>query len=55
MIRRIAISRSQPFPVILKYTEIRSYIFTTVFVLLNVAVPYHPVIGALPNCLDRFG
>jgi hypothetical protein len=55
MISRIAISRSQPFPVIVKYTEIRSYILTTVFVLQNVAVPYHLVIGALPNCLDRFG
>ena len=40
MIGGIAISRSQPFPVILKYTEIRSYIFTTGFVLLNVAVPW---------------
>jgi hypothetical protein len=50
MIGGIAISRSQPFPVIVKHTEIRSYIFTTVFVLLNVAVTYHPVIGALPNC-----
>ena len=55
MIRRIAISRSQPFPVIVKYTEIRSYTSTTLFVLINVAVPYHPVIGALPNCPDRFG
>ena len=55
MIRRIAISRSQPFPVILKYIEIRSYIFATVFVLQNAAVPYHPVIGALPNYPDGFG
>jgi len=40
MISRIAIARPQPFPRILKYTDIRSYIFTAVFVLLNVAVPW---------------
>ena len=40
MISRIALSKSQPFPVILKYTDIRSYIFTAVFVLLNVTVPW---------------
>ncbi len=40
MINRIAISKPQPFPVILKYTEIRSYIFTGVFTLLSVAVPW---------------
>ena len=40
MINRIAIAKSQPFPMILKYTDIRSYILTGVFVLLNVAVPW---------------
>ncbi len=40
MINTIAVSKSQPFPVVLKYTETRSYIFTSVFVLLNVAVPW---------------
>ncbi len=40
MINRIAISKPQPFPVILKYTQIRSYIFIGVFTLLNVAVPW---------------
>lgn len=39
MISSIAISRPQPFPIILKYTDVRSYIFTGVFVLLSVAVP----------------
>ena len=39
MIRSIAISRPQPFPMILRYTDVRSYIFTGVFVLLSVAVP----------------
>ncbi len=40
MINRIAISRPQPFPVILKYTEIRSYIFAGVFISLAAAVPW---------------
>lgn len=40
MINRIAISKPQPFPVILRYTEIRSYVFTGVFTLLAVAVPW---------------
>jgi len=40
MINRIAISKLQPFPVILSYTEIRTYIFVGAFVLLNVAVPW---------------
>lgn len=40
MINRIAISKPQPFPVILKYTGIRSYIFIGVFTLLAVAVPW---------------
>lgn len=40
MINRIAISRPQPFPVTLKFTEIRSYIFASVFVVLSVAAPW---------------
>ncbi|MFC2017506.1 ECF transporter S component [Chloroflexota bacterium] len=40
MINRMAISKSQPFPVILEYTEIRSYIFASVFILLDVTVPW---------------
>jgi len=40
MISRIAISKPQPFPVILKYTKILSYIFTGVFTLLSVAAPW---------------
>ena len=40
MINRIAISKPQPFPVILKFTEIRSYLFAGVFVALNIAVPW---------------
>ncbi|MFC2066089.1 ECF transporter S component [Chloroflexota bacterium] len=40
MISRIAISRPQPFPMILKYNDIRSYIFTGVFALLSVAAPW---------------
>ncbi|MFC1977653.1 ECF transporter S component [Chloroflexota bacterium] len=40
MINRIAISKPQPFPTILKYTDIRTYIFTAVFTLLSVAVPW---------------
>lgn len=40
MINRIAVSKLQPFPVILKYTEIRSYIFIGAFTLLSVAVPW---------------
>lgn len=40
MISRIAVSKLQPFPVILKYTEIRSYIFIGAFTLLSVAVPW---------------
>ena len=40
MICRVAISKSQPFPVILKFTDIRSYILTAVFVLLSVLTPW---------------
>lgn len=40
MIGRIAISKPQPFPVVLRYTDIRSYVFTLVFVLLDVLAPW---------------
>lgn len=40
MISRIAISKPQPFPIILKYTDIRSYVFTVVFVSLAVFTPW---------------
>ncbi len=40
MISRIAIAKPQPFPIVLKYTDIRSYVFTFVFVLLDVLVPW---------------
>ena len=39
MISRVAISKPQSFPIMLKYTDIRSYVFTFVFVLLSVLVP----------------
>lgn len=39
MIRKIAIS-AQPLPLLLKYTDIRSYALIAVFVLLNVLVPW---------------
>ncbi len=40
MIGKIAISKPPSFPIILKYTDIRSYVLTIVFVLLNVLVPW---------------
>ena len=40
MISRMALSKPLPFPLILKYTDIRSYVFTLVFVLLDVSVPW---------------
>jgi len=40
MINRIAISRAQPFPVVLKYNNIRSYALTAGFVLAAVLVPW---------------
>ena len=40
MINRVAITKPQPFPIILKYADIRSYVFTLVFILLDVAVPW---------------
>ncbi len=38
MISRIAVSQPQPLSIVLKYTDIRSYALTFVFVLLNVSV-----------------
>lgn len=40
MISRIAVSKPQPLSIILKYTDIRSYVLTFVFVLLDVSVPW---------------
>ncbi|TRZ94710.1 MAG: ECF transporter S component [Dehalococcoidia bacterium] len=40
MINKIAISKPQPFPVVLKYNDIRSYALTAVFVLAAVLVPW---------------
>ena len=40
MINRIAISKARPFARTLGYTDIRSYVFTGIFVLLSVAVPW---------------
>jgi hypothetical protein len=34
------VSDTRSFPVVLKFTDIRSYVFTAVFVLLSVLVPY---------------
>ena len=40
MISRIAISTPQPFPKVLRYTDISSYLFTAGFIALDVAVPW---------------
>jgi riboflavin transporter FmnP len=40
MIKSIAISKPQFFPVVLKYTDIRSYVFTAIFVALAVLLPW---------------
>jgi len=40
MINRIAISTPQPFPKVLRYTDISSYLFTAGFIALDVAVPW---------------
>jgi len=40
MINRVVISRSRPLPMALYYTDIRSYVFTGLFVALNVLVPW---------------
>lgn len=39
MINRIAFAKPQPFPIVLRYTDIRSYLFTLAFILLDVGVP----------------
>ncbi len=40
MLNRLAISKTQSFPMVLKYTDIRSYIFTFTFISLAVATPW---------------
>ena len=40
MISRLAVSKPRPSPMVLKYTDIRSYGLTFVFVLLSVLVPW---------------
>ncbi|MFC1939655.1 ECF transporter S component [Chloroflexota bacterium] len=40
MISRIAVSKPEPFSIVLKYNDIRSYVFTLVFVLLDILVPW---------------
>ncbi len=40
MIERIAISRPSPLPLVLKYSDIRSFVITLVFVSLNLWVPW---------------
>ena len=40
MISKIATSKAQPFPIVLRYTDIRSYVITVIFVLLSVLVPW---------------
>lgn len=40
MINRIATSNVVTLPIVLRYTDIRSYVFTVAFVLLNIAVPW---------------
>jgi len=40
MITKIAISKGQLFPIVLRYTDIRSYAFTAVFILLDICMPW---------------
>ncbi len=40
MINKIAASKPDPFPMLLKYTDIRSYIFTAFFIMLAVLMPW---------------
>lgn len=40
MISRMALAKPQPLPIVLRYTDVRSYVFTFVFVLLAVLVPW---------------
>ena len=37
---RIAVAKAMPLPVVLKYVDLRSYVFTTIFVALGVSVPW---------------
>ncbi len=40
MINKIALSKPQPFPMVLKYKDIRSYVFTSIFISLAVLTPW---------------
>ncbi len=40
MIDKVVISKPQPFPIVLRYSDIRSYVFTLVFVFLSILVPW---------------
>lgn len=40
MIKSVTISKQQPFPMVLRYTDVRSYLLTGLFVLLSVMVPW---------------
>ena len=40
MISRVALSESRFFPKVLTFTDLRSYVFTAAFVLLDVAIPW---------------
>jgi hypothetical protein len=40
MITRVAVSKPQSFPLVLRYTDVRSYVFTSVFVVLSVLAPW---------------
>jgi hypothetical protein len=53
MISRIAISESRLFPKVLTYTNVRSYVFTVVFISLAVATPwvFHQFYPAGPTFL----
>lgn len=53
MSSRIATAKPDPFPMILKYTDIRSYVLTFVFVLLDLLVPwaFHQIHLAGPTFL----
>ncbi len=40
MVSKIAVAKVQAIPIILRYTDVRSYVFTGVFILLAVSVPW---------------
>lgn len=40
MISRVALSESRFFPKVLTFTDLRSYVFTGVFIMLDVALPW---------------